>query len=446
MRLILRGTAWLGFYVVLILLPLLLGSVFRPPGTSTSFLVNLSAGLGYVGFAIMALELALISRLKQAASAFGLDVLQQFHKEIGITAFCMVLAHPLLLLLAGYPAGILLLNSSVPWSVALGTLAFLLLAVLIALSFWRKRLKLRYEVWQASHGLLTIALIFMAGIHIVGVGRYIRIAPFAILWACYLLLLIGLFVYYRLVKPLRLINKPWRVVENRVEPGDSRTLRLEPIGHPGWQGGFEAGQFAWLHLGPSPVSYDQHPISLSSNGDAAAETGELAFTIKNLGDWSGQVVPKVQPGDRIWVDGPYGVFTLDREQGPGYAFLAGGVGITPLHSMLVTMAEREDVRPVVLFYGARRSEDLSFTDELLVLQRRMNLKVVYVVEEPPPGWEGESGLISAVLLRKYLPPKQYLRWQYFICGPAPMMDAMEELLPKLGVPLEKIHTERFDMV
>jgi predicted ferric reductase len=257
---------------------------------------------------------------------------------------------------------------------------------------------------------------------------------------------VGHFANYRVVMPLRLMNRAWRVVENRVEAGDSRTLRLQPIGHRGWPGGFEAGQFAWLHLGRSPWSIDQHPISMSSNGDVAAETGEIAFTIKNLGDWSGQVVPNVQPGDRVWVDGPYGVFTLDREQGPGYVFLAGGVGITPLRSMLVTMAGREDVRPVVLFYGARRAEDLTFHDELLALQERMNLKVVFVVEEPPPGWEGERGRLSADLLRRYLPPKQYRRWQYFICGPSRMMDAMEELLPSLGVPRQQIHTERFDMV
>jgi ferredoxin-NADP reductase len=76
----------------------------------------------------------------------------------------------------------------------------------------------------------------------------------------------------------------------------------------------------------------------------------------------------------------------------------------------------------------------------------MNLKVVFVVEEPPPAWNGETGRISADLLRRYLPPKQYRRWQYFVCGPARMMDAMEALLPGLGVPAERIHTERFDMV
>jgi predicted ferric reductase len=246
--------------------------------------------------------------------------------------------------------------------------------------------------------------------------------------------------------PLRLMKKPWRVVKNLAEAGDSRTIRLAPIGHRGWVGGFEAGQFAWLHLGRSPFSYDQHPISMSSSGDAAAETGEIEFTIKNLGDWSGQVVPSLQPDDRVWIDGPYGVFTLDREQGPGYVFLAGGVGITPLRSMLLTMAEREDVRPVVLVYGARLEEDLTFRDELLAIRQRMNLTVVYVVAEPGPGWEGERGFISAEILRRYLPPKQYKRWQYFLCGPGPMMNAMEKLLPGMGVPPQNIHTERFDMV
>jgi predicted ferric reductase len=446
MKIMLRGAVWFGFYLVMILFPLLVGSIFRPPGASDSFLINLSAGLGYVGFAIMALELALISRVKPAASAFGLDVLQQFHKEIGMTAFFLVAAHPILLVLAGYPWRILLPVSGVPWSVILGTVAFLLVALLIGLSLFRKKLEIPYEVWQVTHGLLTIALIFAAAVHIIGVGRYAQMTAMRILWAGYLLLLIGLFLYYRLIKPMRLMKQPWQVVENRPELGDARTLRLRPIGHPGWPGGFEAGQFAWLNLGTSPFNFEQHPISMSSNGDAAAGTAEVAFTIKNLGGWSGTVVPKVEPGQRVWLDGPYGVFTLDREQGPGYVFLAGGVGITPLRSMLVTMAERGDVRPVILFYGARNVDDLTFRQELLALQKEMSLKVVYVLEEPPDGWQGETGRISGEILLKYVPPKQYRRWQYFICGPTPMMNAMEGILPEIGVPAEQIHTERFDMV
>jgi predicted ferric reductase len=446
MKVMLRGAVWFGFYLAMIMFPLLVGLIFRPPGASDSFLVNLSAGLGYVGFAIMALELALISRFKPAASAFGLDVLQQFHKEIGITAFLMVLAHPLLLVISGYPWRILLPVAGTPWTVALGTVSFLLVALLIGLSVWRKKLKIPYEVWQLTHGLLTIGLLVAAAIHIVGVGRYAQTTPMRILWAAYLLLLVGLFSYYRLFKPLRLLGKPWEVVENRAELGDARTLRLQPVGHKGWPGGFEAGQFAWINLGSSPFNFEQHPISMSSNGDAALTTGEVAFTIKNLGGWSGKTVPAVKVGQRVWLDGPYGVFTLDREQAPGYVLLAGGVGVTPLRSMLLTMIEREDVRPVVLFYGARHADDLTFRDELLQLQERMNLKVVYVVEEPPPGWQGETGRITVEILRKHVPPRQLKRWSYFICGPTPMMNAMEKMLGDIGVPPEKVNSERFDMV
>jgi predicted ferric reductase len=301
-------------------------------------------------------------------------------------------------------------------------------------------------VWQVTHGLLTIGLIAAAAVHIVGVGRYAQMTPMRVLWAAYLLLLIGLFLYYRLFKPLRLMGKPWEVIENRAELGDARTLRLQPVGHSGWRGGFEAGQFAWINLGSSPFNFEQHPISMSSNGDAAAATGEVAFTIKNLGGWSGKTVPGIKPGQRVWLDGPYGVFTLDREQAPGYVLLAGGVGVTPLRSILLTMIEREDVRPVVLFYGARHADDLTFRDELLELQKRMNLKVVYVVEEPPAGWTGETGRITADILRKRVPPRQIKRWSYFICGPTPMMNAMEKILTEIGVPAEKINSERFDMV
>jgi predicted ferric reductase len=445
-QLILRGAAGLGLYLFLLLLPLLLGSGFRPAHPSPSLLVSMSAGIAYVGFAILVLELSLVSRMQRAASAFGLDVLQQFHKEIGIAALCLVLTHPVLLLVAGYPARIVGFGSSVPWTVASGTVAFLLLLLLIVLSIGRKRLKLSYEVWQATHGLLAVALIMVAGVHVATVGRFVRRTPMAVLCVLYVLLPVAFFAFYRLVRPWFLTRRPWRVVENRAEAGDALTLRLAPVGHAGWREGFEAGQFAWLLLGRSPLSYDQHPISLSSSGDAAGETGEIAFTIKRLGDWSGERVPELKPGDRVWVDGPYGVFTLDREQGPGYAFLAGGVGITPLRSMMVTMAEREDVRPVVLFYAANAPEDLIFREELLALQGRMSLKVVYVVSTPSPGWQGETGRITADVLRRHLPAKQYRRWQYFVCGPSPMMDAMEEVLPELGIPQPNIHTERFDMV
>lgn len=441
---IFQGAFWFGLYLLLILFPLVVGSIFRPANAPDSILTNLSAAFGYIGFGIMALEMALIARIQRAASAFGLDALQQFHKQIGYVAVCMVLAHPALLLLDGYPWRILLPTSAVPWSVSLGTYALLCLILLVGLSIFRKKLRISYEIWQISHWLFTVAVLGLSAIHIVAVGRYAQSVPMKLLWLAYLGMVLGIFLYYRLVKPLQLLSRPWRVVENREELGRSRTLVLAPVGHPGFA--FEAGQFAWINTHRSPFHFDQHPISFSSCGDRAGATGEIAFTIKDLGNWSGEVVPTLKPGARVWIDGPHGVFSLDRESGPGYVFLAGGVGITPLRSMLLTMSEREDTRPVVLFYGAATEKDLTFRDELLEMQKHLNLKVVYVLERPPQGWNGETGRISPEVLKKHLPARQFKHWQYFICGPGPMMDAMERLVPRIGVPLRNIHTERFDMV
>ena len=57
-----------------------------------------------------------------------------------------------------------------------------------------------------------------------------------------------------------------------------------------------------------------------------------------------------------------------------------------------------------------------------------------------------TGRINAAVLQKYLPPRQYRRWQYLICGPTPMIEAMEEILPDIGVPIDHIHAERFELV
>jgi predicted ferric reductase len=127
------------------------------------------------------------------------------------------------------------------------------------------------------------------------------------------------------------------------------------------------------------------------------------------------------------VDGPYGVFTADQKQGPGYVLIAGGVGVTPFYSMCLTFAERGDQRPVVLFYATGNFESLTFREELDALPERMNLKVVYVLVDPDPGWTGESGLITQDLPQRHHLPKQFKRMQYFVCGPAPMMDSMDAL-------------------
>ena len=446
MILIVRGIIWYGFYLFLVLLPLLTAIASNPDRITQPFLVEIAVGAGFVGFSLMALEFTLISRIKAAAEPFGEDSLQLFHNLMGTVALGFILAHPVLLIVSGYPAKCWLNPFSSCANVATITavLSIFTLLLMIATSIWRKQLHLRYEQWYLMHGIFALGVVFSALVHIIIIGRYTTTIVMQLVWAVYAVLILSLVFWYKIYTPLKNWNKPWEVVENRVERGDTRTLVLKPKGHDGWS--FQPGQFAWIKSGRTPLRTGQHPISLSSNGDVPPG-GTVTFSIKNLGDWSGEEVPALKIGDKVWLDGPHGVFTLDRHQAMGYVFVGGGVGITPLYSMLQTMVEREDIRPVLLFYGALDSESMTFREEFeaMASSGKINLQFIPVLSAPEEGWQGETGYISAAIMKKY-PIKQHKRFKYLICGPEPLMDAMELALPELGVPPENVLTERFDMV
>jgi ferredoxin-NADP reductase len=84
-------------------------------------------------------------------------------------------------------------------------------------------------------------------------------------------------------------------------------------------------------------------------------------------------------------------------------------------------------------------------EEVAKLKTRLDLKVIHVLEEPPMAWTGEQGWITREMLDRYLPPER-TRYEYFICGPVPMTQAMEGFLYELGIPMSSVHIELFDMV
>ncbi|MDF1542166.1 MAG: ferredoxin reductase family protein [Anaerosomatales bacterium] len=446
MRLIIRGVFWFGIYLTIILLPLIVGVVFIGSQQSASPLVHLAIASGYIALALMATELALVSRFGGVAGAFGLDSLLQFHRQIGIASMVFAIAHPVLLLFdRAYSPLYFISSAGTPWPVTVGVVAFAIAVLVVGLSVYRRQLRISYGVWHLTHGLFSIALIGFAAAHVLGIGRFAALPVMRVVWILYLLFFVGMFLRYRFFRPLSLLHRPWEIVENRAEHGQSHTLVLRPVGHEGFR--FEPGQFAWIGFGRSPFAADQHPISFSSNGDIPSHDGTIAFTIKRLGDWSRDVVPHVEPGTRAWVDGPHGVFTIDREEGAGYCLIGGGVGITPLYAMLQALETRDDPRPVFMFHAANEYDDLTFREELAEMAGRIpTLTLVTVLLNPPEGWDGETGFVTADMLSRYLPPTLYRRFQYFICGPGPLMDAMEKTLPAIGVPRDRVHTERFDMV
>ena len=243
----------------------------------------------------------------------------------------------------------------------------------------------------------------------------------------------------RIIKPLFMLRRPYRVAEVRKERGDTTTLVMQPDRHPGFR--FSPGQFGWLTLWDSPFAITAHPFSFSSS--AAATDGRVEMTIRNLGDFTSSI-QRTPVGQRVYLDGPYGAFTIGNPADM-HVLIAGGIGVTPMMSMIRTLADRKDKRPVILLYGVQDWESITFREELEALKSRLDLTVVYVLSKPAAGWTGETGFINAEIFKRYLTPP-YASHEYFICGPNIMMDAIEKTLGEMSVPMSKYHSERYNFV
>ncbi|WP_102124628.1 ferredoxin reductase family protein [Deinococcus planocerae] len=433
------GVLWTVLYALIALSPLLT-ILIGPEPVGRDFWTEFSVALGFVGMSVMCLQFLITARFRRITAPYGIDMLLQFHRQISFVAFALVLAHPLILFVTR-PETLALLNPvEAPWRARFAVLSVLALVALVVTSVWRVNLKLGYETWRIVHGLLSVLVIGLALAHMVGVGHYLGTPWKAALWTAMGVGVALLVLYVRVLKPFLLRTRPYRVSGVREERGDSYTLSLTPEGHRGLR--FRPGQFAWIRVGESPLSVRENPFSFSGS---AEERGEVHFTIKALGDFT-RTVKDVPVGTRAYVDGPYGVFTPDylhRDQ--GFVLIAGGVGITPMISILRTLADRGDERPVLLLYASKAWDGVTFREELDKLQSRLNLRVVHVLNEAPEGWTGETGFVNRDLLEKYLPDDRRTR-EYFLCGPPPMMDAVTEVLSDLGVPLTHVHAEQFNLV
>ena len=396
--------------------------------------------LGFAAASMMAIMFFLTARFKRAALPFGVDIIYYFHKQISLLLLLFALAHPLILI-AREPVVLEMLKPRLlNRYMAAGIISCIMIIFIIISSLWRKQLNIHYDNWRYVHAFLAAAAFLLALVHIEGVGNYIATLEKRIVWsgimACWFLLLL----YVRLVKPFTLLKKPYEILRVESERGSAYTLDITPIGHPGIR--FMPGQFVWLTMWSSPFSMREHPFSISSS---AEQQDNLSFTIKELGDFTRRIKDAPR-GLRVYVDGPYGAFSFDRHPAaPGYVFIAGGIGIAPIMSMLRTLADRKDKRGHLLFFAGANLDRLTFYKELIEFKKRLSLQVVLVLEKPAPNWQGEKGFLTGTIFSRHLAENMH-EFVYFICGPVPMIHLAEKELHRLGVPLHHLHSELFDFV
>lgn len=434
-----RGALWLLLYVALLTAPLvvLASGLTNLPGSGWWF--DFSMGLGFGALALMGGQFLLTARFRRATSPFGIDVVYQFHRWLAVGGLGLLVAHYLILRIR-YPATLQpWAPAEAPFYMTAGRIALLLLTALVVSSLWRKRLRIEYDVWRIAHAAMATSAIVLALVHARGVGYYTGIFWNRLTIDLFAGTLVAVVVHVRVTKPALASARPYRVSAVREERGDAWTLALEPEGHEGMS--FLPGQFGWLSLGRSPWRAGEHPFSFSS---APSESGAVEMTVKELGDFT-RTVSRTEPGTVAYVDGPHGSFSVDlHPDAPGFFFMAGGIGIAPIMSMLRSLAQRGDTRPLRLVFGNRLAERATFLEEIEALTARLDLRFTHVVQEPPEGWAGEAGLPTPDLIGRVLEdaPEGI---HCYLCGPVPMSRMAQRALRELGIPMRRVHFELFDM-
>ncbi|SDH22537.1 Predicted ferric reductase [Vibrio xiamenensis] len=190
--------------------------------------------------------------------------------------------------------------------------------------------------------------------------------------------------------------------------------------------GHRSGQYAYLkcaHEQPHPftiTSYDEH-------------NQQLEFLIKELGDFTCELKTRVQCGDTLQVEGPYGRFEFDDEK-PS-VWIAGGVGIAAFKAILAERAKKPCEQNVRLYY-CTLSPDPELIDELNTLANRANI-ILHVIDnrsEPKLNIERLTQEVPDLLQRSI-----------WFCGPSGFANALKTWLTKRGFPSQRFHCEYFEM-
>ncbi len=423
-------------YLIVLLLPLGLSYALGWP--PRPWHQEIASGLGILAFSIILVEFILSGRFKRISTGIGMDVTMRVHQVMARVALAFAVVHPLFY--QGSVSG-----GSRPWdetrqlslttdltALATGILAYLLLPALILSAASRTKQEYKYESWRFTHGIGALLLAGLLLHHTIAAGRYGSHSVLTVMWSAMVAIAVGSLLFVYLFKPLRQRCRPWRVVSRRRLTLKQWELVIGPDGHNGLV--YEAGQFVWLNVGNSVFSLHENPFSISS---APAEGPEISFVIKELGDFTSSL-ERIGPDTCAYLDGPHGSLTINGRQEPGVVLIAGGVGIAPMLSVLRQNRLADVPKDIKLIYGNRMKNQIIYRDELAAEN------AVFALSEPQEDWDGETGVIDGALLDRVLNPDHYAQWLFVLCGPAEMMDVVEDHLIAQGTPSDRMLSERFD--
>lgn len=392
--------------------------------------------LGMSAATLILFQLLLAARLKFLDRIFSLPRIFKFHRTNGFIIAVLVLLHPVFIFL---PEDI----TSTPlkleyWPEAAGVILLMLICLQVALSQWRKSVNISFDRWRSYHrytggfiiGLLVLHVLYTSESFKEGLPRY------GVIMAA--LFFISIFLAGK-IKPT--VERKHIYGINRVTKEGRKVVTLNVASEKSASFSYLPGQFAFISISSDLMPKEAHPFTISST---PTRPDGLSFTIKDCGDWTSQI-KHLQKGTSVRINGPFGLFThLTCPARQPIIMIAGGIGITPMISMLGYMYDMKDKRNILLIWSNKTQKDLVCQKEMDRIQRKLtDLTIVHIFTQ-----EKAAGCASGRLTRKRL---QHLletsdrASAVFICGPPLMMNQVAHDIKSLGFNRRAIHTEAFHL-
>jgi predicted ferric reductase len=307
------------------------------------------------------------------------------------------------------------------------------------LSLWRAFLGIPYQIWYRFHRMGMFSAVVLVAVHALNVTGVFKQG-----WPLYALLIVlilyvVLFIWTKAIKPKLLKRSKYSV--SKVSPAGRDTYAIELSPREGNVFDYAPGQFAFVTFHSESLPVERHPWSISST---PTRPQSLIFTIKCSGDFT-SYIGRLKAGDNAEIDGPYGLFSYlasVRDPNRELVMIAGGVGITPMLSMLRYMVDIDQMRKATLIWSNRAEADILCREEIEEMEARLPNFAVHHVLSEQAGFQGRTGRLNQDMLRELL-ANSSREAAVFVCGPPPMMDSVYRDLKKIGYSSRTIFTERF---
>ncbi len=428
--------------VVLVIAAASIAFLFESPSIKYKFgwdkvMLRTAKVLGIIAAVLLLLQVPLAGRFKFLDRLFSLPGLYKLHRINGYTILLLIVIHPILVTI---PEDRLLIPFEARyWPEWIGAALLVAVIVQIALSRWRNKLIKAYQRWLLVHRFLGWSILVLLVIHILYVSETFEFEGLprtALIIAALAMVVLGL-----AIRSQRLLarKQPFEVSRVVLAGRDAHTIDLKPV--DGKTMDYLPGQFAFFSFDSQQLSAEWHPFTLSST---PTRPNNLQITVRSCGDWTDQI-NTIQKGDRVRVHGPFGRFShLLESENKEVIMIAGGIGITPMFSMLRALSDTKDRRRITLLWSNRSAAYEFNPDELKALSKflpNFNYIPVFTDKQLPKAVFGQLNIDS---LKSLLAPSSREALIY-LCGPPPMIHAVRRHLIALGFAAGNIKEELFGL-